>query len=362
MKYFQLPTIIQHPQVIVSACKNVFSNLALEDWIYKNVKFVESKLSRVKPELFMLWRNDKCIVIGRHQNAWAEVNVRKAVQHNVDVARRRSGGGTVYHDLGNLNLTFFTTRGFYNRKRNLNFVASHLRREWKLDVVINSRDDLIVNDTFKISGTAAKLGSDIAYHHFTLLVDADLHNVDKLLNKDKEGLTSRATTSIPSPVLNLCDLRPTLTPEALIDSFVKAYTYVDADTKNILVDPTDNSAYPSIIQMHDELKQWGWIYGHTPKFSIDRHFAYPGIISPVHVQLQIDKGLISDILIDESSDEKFNRRYLPYVGSVSRKLSGLRYWLSDLERVLREMDARGEDDDDELLLSRWLVRNLTQTY
>ena len=120
---------LQSPQVIVSTCHNIYRNLALEDWIYQNVQ-----LPRVNTDpIFSFYgRNDPCIVIGRHQNCWVEANIHEALAHKVDIARRRSGGGTVYHDRENLNFTFFTARKHYNRKKNLNLISKMLRTNGSL--------------------------------------------------------------------------------------------------------------------------------------------------------------------------------------------------------------------------------------
>ena len=139
----------QHSSVYVSTCQNIFYNLALEDWIYKNVKFDH----RV---LMMLWRNKPCVVIGRHQNPWAECHLGLSEQQGVDVARRNSGGGTVYHDMGNINITFFTSRNKYNRKENLELVARTMN-EFGLNLEVNDRDDL-VNRGYKVRF------SSILYH------------------------------------------------------------------------------------------------------------------------------------------------------------------------------------------------------
>ena len=138
---------LQSPQVIVSTCHNIYRNLALEDWIYQNVQFTEGQH---RPDLLILWRNDPCIVIGRHQNCWVEANIHEALAHKVDIARRRSGGGTVYHDRENLNFTFFTARNHYNRKKNLSLISKMLRDKWKLDVDVTARDDLLLKDQFKV--------------------------------------------------------------------------------------------------------------------------------------------------------------------------------------------------------------------
>ena len=127
----------------ISTCQNIYYNLALEDWLYKNGNFDNG-------ELLLLWRNQPCIVIGRHQNVWAECHVLGALGRGVDIARRRSGGGTVYHDLGNLNCTFFTSRKNYNRKQNLEVVAQALHNRWRLNVRLSERDDLVLDDHFKV--------------------------------------------------------------------------------------------------------------------------------------------------------------------------------------------------------------------
>lgn len=102
--------------VYISKCTNIFTNLALEDWLYTNRDFTNH-------QLLMLWRNEPCVVIGRHQNPWLECNFPVLPNLGAHLARRNSGGGTVYHDMENLNLTFFTARHDYCRRKNLELIA-----------------------------------------------------------------------------------------------------------------------------------------------------------------------------------------------------------------------------------------------
>ena len=112
-------------------------------------------------------------MIGRHQNPWTESNVPYLRENVISLARRNSGGGTVYHDLGNLNCTFFTRRSRYDRKRNLNIICDAIKEATALNVAVNSREDIVLDEKHKISGTAAKLGKNSAYHHCTVLVDVN---------------------------------------------------------------------------------------------------------------------------------------------------------------------------------------------
>lgn len=161
-------------QVLISKSNNVFENLAIEDWFYQNVDFEQHSL-------LFLWVNNPCVVIGRHQNPWVEVNLAKLAENSTLLARRNSGGGTVYHDAGNLNCTFFTSRKKYDRKSNLEFICQILKTHWKLPVHVNKRDDIILNDLYKVSGTAAKLGNKNAYHHCTLLIDVNSQKLHETL-------------------------------------------------------------------------------------------------------------------------------------------------------------------------------------
>lgn len=130
--------------VFISQSTNIFVNLALEHWLYRNFNFS-------KHHVLLLWRNDPCVVFGRHQNPWLECNIHAAEKEDIPLVRRNSGGGTVYHDNGNLNLTFFTPNKRYNRFYNLTIIKNALFRHWGLKSEINKRDDIIVDGEYKVS-------------------------------------------------------------------------------------------------------------------------------------------------------------------------------------------------------------------
>jgi lipoyltransferase 1 len=130
--------------VFISQSNDIFTNLALEDWLYKNFDFTNH-------HVLLLWRNSPSVIIGRHQNPWLEANTAVLSEHGIEIARRNSGGGTVYHDNGNLNLTFFTPRERYNRKNNLKLISSALFREWGLKTEISPKEDIVVSGGYKVS-------------------------------------------------------------------------------------------------------------------------------------------------------------------------------------------------------------------
>lgn len=124
--------------VFISQSYDIFTNLALEDWIYKNFDFAHH-------HVLMLWSNNPCVVVGRHQNPFFEANISHLAANGIELARRNSGGGAVYHDRGNLNCTFFTPRERYDRRYNLNLITRALYREFAINADVNDRDDITIN-------------------------------------------------------------------------------------------------------------------------------------------------------------------------------------------------------------------------
>ena len=130
-------------KILVSSSTDIFENLALEDWLYE-------KADLEHESVLLLWRNSSAIVIGRHQNPWVECNIPECIKQKVDIARRKSGGGTVYHDEGNLNCSFIKRRELYNRKENLEFVIGALKSRWNVDLSLNSREDIVLDGQYKV--------------------------------------------------------------------------------------------------------------------------------------------------------------------------------------------------------------------
>lgn len=130
--------------VFISQSTDIHTNLALEDWFYRNHDLTNH-------HILLLWKNDPCVVIGRHQNPWIEANVQAVEDNGIALARRNSGGGTVYHDAGNLNMSFFTPRERYNRRYNLDIITRAIFREWGLKTTVNKREDIVVQNEFKVS-------------------------------------------------------------------------------------------------------------------------------------------------------------------------------------------------------------------
>ncbi|XP_032674805.1 lipoyltransferase 1, mitochondrial-like [Odontomachus brunneus] len=283
--------------VFVSQSMDIFTNLAWEDWFYRNYDFSNH-------HVLLLWRNDPCVVYGRHQNPWKECNVQAAEKRGIALARRNSGGGTVYHDNGNLNLSFFTPRERYNRKYNLHIITRALFREWCLKSVVNERDDIVVEGNYKISGSAAKLGRPNAYHHCTLLVDANKNNLRSALECKENNILTNATTSTRSPIKNLIDINSDIEMDKLITVIGREYLRTNAfiledeghelsqqQMEYQFIDPTEH-LFTGLDKLTSEFRSWDWNFGKTPKFTVNRALEVIKVKSSVSLRAKL--GVLDD--------------------------------------------------------------------
>ena len=332
--------------VFISQSTDVFTNLALEDWFYRYHNFTNH-------HVLLLWRNDPCIVIGRHQNPWIEHNCQIAEKRGIVVARRNSGGGTVYHDTGNLNLSFFTPRERYNRKYNLGIITRALYREWGVKADINKREDIVVEGEYKISGTAAKLGRPNAYHHCTLLVDVNKTALSLALERKENGIETDATASTRSPIKNLIDVNSHIRMDKLINAvgweFLRTKALVLEDGgQNLIqrqkgfqyINPTEDW-FPGLNELVNELRSWEWNYGKTPKFSVTRVLDVPLRDNKVHrftLTLDIHAGIIEEIKMRLPADLVSND--FSQEASVITNLRGTRYDHEVMENIISAIGCK----------------------
>ncbi|KAM8713137.1 hypothetical protein ACLKA7_013450 [Drosophila subpalustris] len=317
--------------VFISQSHDIFTNLALEDWLYKNFDFGNH-------HVLLLWANDPCVVIGRHQNPFTEANVSKLMERGITLARRNSGGGAVYHDRGNLNCTFFTPRERYNRKYNLNIVTRALFREWAIKSEINDRDDIVIKNK-KISGTAAKLGRPNAYHHCTILASANKLHLGESLVKEPVNYISRATASVPSPIRNLVDVNRCVNVPQLLSAVGYEYLRTAAmaleDGGSIqtmkqrgfqLINPTEKW-FPGIEELRKNYSSWDWVIGKTPKFTVEKDLELKDDDRGMKLKLSVDvvAGLMANISIQLPQNDQLVPVVTPLQGQAynEQNLNGI---------------------------------------
>ena len=178
-----------------------YRNLAMEEYMTNHV-----------PDgtcILFLWQNRHTVVIGRNQNCWKECRVNFLEEEGGYLVRRLSGGGAVFHDLGNLNFTFIVRKTDYDVERQLQVILEAVRR-LGIQAEKTGRNDITVEGR-KFSGNAFYQTGDCCYHHGTLLVHADKENMSRYLNVPREKLASKGVSSVKSRVANLDEFCPGLT-------------------------------------------------------------------------------------------------------------------------------------------------------
>jgi lipoate---protein ligase len=251
-------------QIYLSKTNNIFSNLAFEEFLIEKAS--------PYPTLF-LWRNQPTVTIGRHQNPWKECNLSVMESLGISLARRYSGGGAVFQDLGCTTFSFLNRIGNGESRETLidsNFeticsAVSNLgvqaSRQGRNDVVAGGR---------KISGSAFKVSPESLLHHGTILVSTDMCALGRLLTPDKLKLQSKGISSVNARVANLTDLAPEashdLVCELIQNEFKARYSGAEIDV-DVLEHGSKVLQTPEYLAHFEKLKDWNWRFGSTPEFS-----------------------------------------------------------------------------------------------
>ena len=206
--------------VVVHAGHDPRENLSVEEYLFDYV-------SRNNCFILYLWQNDPAVIIGRHQNAYTECNLSYAKANGISVVRRKSGGGTVYHDLGNLTYTIITPREFYEIKRSTKLIVTAMQK-LGIAAMVDGRNDICLKPNGeKISGNAYRSSSNAGMHHGTILFNADFDAMEKLLSVSSAKLSKHGVRSTRSRVTNIFNHYPTLTismiREQIINEFETEY-------------------------------------------------------------------------------------------------------------------------------------------
>ncbi|CAG8582773.1 9905_t:CDS:10 [Paraglomus brasilianum] len=254
-------------QTYISQITDPWTNLAIEEWLFRH--------SDPDTIILYLWRNKPCIVIGRNQNPWKECNTKVARALNIPIIRRRSGGGTVIHDLGNTNYSLITPRNLFARKTNAEIVASALRKDgipahvterhdiagYKLLVKVKSSTTEQARSQQSL-GSAFKLIHSRAYHHGTMLISSNLEMLKQCLKVSHKGiLSTKGVESVTSPVININKINPYVTHERFCEIMLKEFSGVYSSDKQVV---------PTHLQEDFLAPQtWDWTYGQTPEFTYE---------------------------------------------------------------------------------------------
>ena len=238
---------------LVLSTTNPYYNLAVEEYLFNTASDC----------VFMLWQNDKTVVIGKNQNAHAEVDRAVLDKYGVYLARRITGGGAVYHDLGNVNYSFINP----NSKTggiDFEYFTKPIIKALKtlgVNVKLSGRNDLETESGLKISGSAQHRVGNRVLHHGTLLFSSDLDFMSKVLTPDRDKLKSKAVRSVKKRVINVCEL----------SSINSVSDFINAIKNQIITEFNAEVISPPISQDIDRLyarnSSYEWIFPEKPMVS-----------------------------------------------------------------------------------------------
>ncbi|MGN1401446.1 MAG: lipoate--protein ligase [Bacillus sp. (in: firmicutes)] len=299
-------------------------NLAIEEYALKNLGLEESYL--------LFYINEPSIIIGKNQNTIEEINTDYVEKQGLKVVRRLSGGGAVYHDLGNLNFSFITKddgNSFHNFRKFTEPVVKALRK-MGVDAQLSGRNDLEAEGR-KISGNAQFFTKGKMFSHGTLLFNSEMENIVSALKVRKDKIESKGIKSVRSRVANISEF---LSEEMSIEEFrrellknifegydeIPEYVLTEEDWKNI---------YQLSVERY---QKWQWNYGKSPDFNIQNSKRFP--IGMIEFRLQVKKGKVEDCKI---FGDFFG---VGDVAEIENCLTGVQYDRASIVEALEQVDVK----------------------
>lgn len=281
-------------RVMISETFDPWFNIATEDWIFRDMD--------PTTKILFLWRNDQTVVIGRFQNPWRECNTKKMEEDGIILARRQSGGGAVFHDLGNTNFTFLSSKESFDKSVN-NKIITNAINSFGVDTYPSGRNDILVktlDGDKKISGSAFKETKDRSFHHGTLLINADMTKLGMYLNPDIKKLESKGIASVRARVANLKDLVPDITHEKLCERIVKEFfNHYQTECKIEILEHDYLKTIPHLKEHFLKMSDWNWCFGEAPQFTHQMSERFPWGLMEVH--LNVEKAFVEKTQIYSDS-------------------------------------------------------------
>lgn len=291
---------------------------------YTNLAIEKHLMDSVAPGqcILYLWQNQNTVVIGKNQNAWVECRTTLLEEEGGKLARRLSGGGAVFHDLGNLNFTFLLNEEDYDVDRQLSVIQAACAMAG-IRAEKSGRNDLLA-EGFKFSGNAFYRTARRAYHHGTLLIDVDMDKLQRYLSPSKAKLAAKGVASVRSRVVNLKELSGDLTIDSMKSFMAAAFEEVyGCSAERICLTDEDLAVIDSLSK---EYGSWEYLYGSPLPFTFECQTRFPW--GGVHLQLEAKNGLIQSAKVySDSMDWQ-----LPAV--MEAALTGCRFCAEDMTAAL----------------------------
>ena len=261
---------------------NAYFNLAMEEYFLKNTN----------EDIFLLWQNENSIIVGKNQNTLSEINYDYVKENNIKVVRRLSGGGAVFHDLGNINFTFISCNdnSFSDFKKFTMPIVEALK-ELNVHAEFSGRNDLLI-DGQKFSGNAQYNYKNKVMHHGTLLFSSEINDLSNALKVKPSKFQGKSVKSVKSRVTNISShLDKEMTVLEFKDYLMDFINKRDDNSHFYELNDKDVESINKLVE--EKYSTWEWNFGYSPKYSLYNELKYPG--GNVEFSLDVHDGLIKDI-------------------------------------------------------------------
>lgn len=264
---------------------NPYFNIAMEEYLLKNSN----------DDCFILWRNEPAVILGINQNAFSEINLDYIKDNNIPVVRRLTGGGAVFHDLGNVNFTFISSKNTDDFNNFIKFttpIISYLNTIG-VKAEFSGRNDLVIEGR-KFSGNAQCSFNHKVMHHGTLLFSSEITNLSNALKPSSLKLESHGVKSVKSRVTNISEhLKSPMTVESFKDDLFRFAVDEFPNSKVYDFNSRDISSIDELAK--EKYSTWDWNFGKSPQYQLKSSINYSG--GNVEFYFNVKRGIITQIKI-----------------------------------------------------------------
>jgi lipoate-protein ligase A len=320
-------------RIVSSSSKDPWFNLSMEEELLNS-------LNKNQVILF-LWQNENTVVIGKNQNPWRECKFKELEADGGKLARRLSGGGAVFHDLGNLNFTLIMDKKLYDLERQLQVILDSVK-SFGILAEFSGRNDLVVQGK-KFSGNAYYFDEDRAYHHGTILVHSDLSKLAKYLKVSEEKIKSKGIDSVESRVANLEMWRKDIGIEEMKDSIIRNFIKIyGVPLEN---DTIGDDFLGKIKKIYDKHASWQWRYAETPDFDVS--YSHRFLWGHIEFCFKLQDGYISEVKIySDAMNFKF-------IEALADNLRGIHFQKKEILMKLNKIAREEEEKQNIMELIEW---------
>ena len=317
----------------VSPFRDGWMNLAADEWF----------LDHLGPEDMILYFyiNENAVIIGKNQNPWKECDLAAMDRDGVQLVRRISGGGAVYHDAGNLNFSFMAGENRYDVEKQLGVILEAVR-SFGIPCDFSGRNDLLA-DGRKFSGNAFCKRGQICQHHGTLLLNANLSKLQNYLRPDPRKLQAKGVSSVRSRVCNLQEFTPAVTTEAMLTAIRTAFVKTYGEVTDFQPTPEDLAG---MMLYREKQASWDWRLGKTPGFDLELDTRFPW--GGVQLLLTAKNSVITEVSVfSDAMDPELPEE-------AKTRLTGCRFSSGDMANALMESEKETLQDLARFLLEQQL--------